>query len=86
MAIHTPKQTKQIIDWFEDRELEVIDTSYGNDLCDSIEVNSLHVFLPNSFIHSPVEEKYKSFTVKVDENNYEEFFDIEEVFNFLTKK
>lgn len=68
MAIHTKQMTKQIIDWLVDKDYEVEDVSYGNDLCDSLIVNGrVHIMLPNSFIDDESNELFNSFVVKKDE-------------------
>lgn len=61
----TKQMTNQLIKWLEDKEYEVVDTSYGNDLCDSIEIdNKIHVMLPNSFIDDESLEHFTSFCVR----------------------
>ena len=88
MAIHTKQMTNQLIKWLEDEEYEVVDTSYGNDLCDSIEIdNKIHVTLPNSFIDDHDKEYYTTFHARKIEDIFAEeiFSSINEVLEYLNE-
>lgn len=85
MGIHNKKLTGQIIDWLEQKDLEVLDTSYKNDLCDSIEVNGYRVNLPNSFVDDPNRELFRAYQVCINEDLVEEVSTIEEVYELIRK-
>ena len=70
MGYHTPKMTEEVLkrvqeytenhDWY--------DSSYGNDLCDSIELeiandNFIKIMLPNSFIDDEDSEYFVDFVI-----------------------
>ena len=61
----TPRLTQQVIRFLEDNEYNVENTSYGNDLTDSVLVNDeVEVYLPNSFVDDECREWFDKFYVK----------------------
>lgn len=69
MGYHTPSLTQQVLERVNDyTEIEFFDSSYGNDLCDSIsyeieEDNYIKIFLPNSFIDDEDSEYFVEFFI-----------------------
>jgi hypothetical protein len=69
----TPQLTRQVIQFLEDNEYNVENTSYGNDLTDSVLVNGeVKVFLPNSFVDDESKEWFDKFCV-IHHSSHESF-------------
>jgi len=68
--MHTPKLTKEVHEYLSNiyDDKEVINTSYGNDMTDSITIADLQIFLPNSFINDVGNEQFDFFSVKKGED------------------
>lgn len=70
MGYHTPKLTVQVLERVQEytENYDWYDSSYGNDLCDSIELeisedNFIKIMLPNSFIDDEDSELFVDFSI-----------------------
>ncbi len=92
MGYHTPKLTEQVLERVNDyTEIEFFDSSYGNDLCDSIsyeieEDNHIKIMLPNSFIDDEDSEYFVDFVIL--DNNQDTLLrtkDLNKVIDYITE-
>ena len=93
MGYHTPSLTQQVLERvqeYTDNE-SWFDSSYGNDLCDSISLkiaqdNHVKIMLPNSFIDDEDSEYFVDFVIL--DNNQDTLLrtkDLNEVIDYITE-
>lgn len=92
MGYHTPKLTEQVLERVNDyTEIEFFDSSYGNDLCDSIsyeieEDNHIKIMLPNSFIDDEDSEYFVDFVIlDNNQNTLLRTKDLNKVIDYITE-
>ncbi len=94
MGFHTPNLTKQVLERVQEytENYDWYDSSYGNDLCDSIELelsedNFIKIMLPNSFIDDEDSELFVEFFIL--DNNQDTLFmssDFNKVIDYITNQ
>ncbi len=93
MGFHTPSLTKQVLERVQEytENYDWYDSSYGNDLCDSIELelsedNFIKIMLPNSFIDDEDSELFVEFFIlDNDQNTLLMSRDLSKVIDYITE-
>jgi len=91
MSIHSPKRTKRVLKMLnKNLPFEFYNSSYKNDLCDSLEFEYLDdkflkVFVPNSKKDNEAKEQFNTYIIISEDLGIEEFFrTLEEVILFIS--
>jgi len=66
MGINTPNTTTEIANELIKHGFNVVDISYKNDCTDSLSIDGINVYVPNSFVKDSNEELFNDFVVKND--------------------
>jgi hypothetical protein len=92
--MHTPKLTQQVLERVQEytENYDWFDSSYGNDLCDSISLqidkdNCIKILLPNSFIDDEDSEYFTDF-VMIDDNSQDTLIrskDLNKIIDYITE-
>ena len=94
MGFHTPKMTAQVLERVQEytENYDWYDSSYANDLCDSIELelsedNFIKIMLPNSFIDDEDNELFVDFVIlDNDQDTLLRTTDLNKIIDYITYK
>lgn len=87
IGFHNPKFTEKCYNILK-KEIEIIDSSWHNDLTDSFSVvgTGFNISIPNSKINNPKEELFNTFYITTFNGNLFQTKNIKEVINYVKNR